>query len=229
MNKDFPRIITLLREERGLSQKKAADALGISQPLLSHYEKGIRECSLDFVVKVADFYDVSCDYLLGRTPNRSNGKIVLNDIPENDMSDFSYGNKMNVLTSLHKKLIINSLNIIFDQAEKLSSVVLIREISGCLMLSLYTIFRFLYSSNSKNPEGIFSIPSHLWKSKLYASRIISEGNVENLLNRLPVAEYKAIDRNRQVELSPTIIEEQYSAMSDSLLNMIQIVEKRTEN
>jgi len=82
MNKDFPRIITLLREERGLSQKKAADALGISQPLLSHYEKGIRECSLDFVVKVADFYDVSCDYLLGRTPNRSNGKIVINDIPK---------------------------------------------------------------------------------------------------------------------------------------------------
>ena len=29
MNKDFPRILTLLREERGLSQKKAADALGI--------------------------------------------------------------------------------------------------------------------------------------------------------------------------------------------------------
>jgi len=229
MNKDFPRIITLLREERGLSQKKAADALGISQPLLSHYEKGIRECSLDFVVKVADFYDVSCDYLLGRTPNRSNGKIVINDIPENDTSDFSYGNKMNVLTSLNKKLIINSLNIIFDQAEKLNSASLIREISSCLMFSLYTIFRFLYSSNNKNPEGIFSLPSHLWKTKLYASRIISEGNVENLLNRLPVSEYKSIDRTRQVELSPTIIEEQYSAMSDSLLNMIQMVEKRTES
>ncbi|MBQ2603529.1 MAG: helix-turn-helix transcriptional regulator [Clostridia bacterium] len=229
MNKDFPRIITLLREERGFSQKKAADALGISQPLLSHYEKGIRECSLDFVVRVAYFYDVSCDYLLGRTPNRSNGKIVISDIPENDMSDFSYGNKMNVLTSLNKKLIINTLNIVFDQAEKLSSSALIKEISSCLMLSLYTMFRLLYSSNSKNPEGIFSIPAHLWKSKLFAKRMITENNVENLLNRLPVAEYKGIDRTRQVELSPTIIEEQYSAMSDSLLNLIQIVEKQIEN
>ena len=67
MNKDFPRIITLLREEKGLSQKQAASELGISQPLLSHYEKGIRECSLDFVVKTADYYNVTCDYLLGRT------------------------------------------------------------------------------------------------------------------------------------------------------------------
>ena len=61
MNNDFPRIVTLLRKERGLSQKQAALELGISQALLSHYEKGIRECGLDFVVKIADYYEVSCD------------------------------------------------------------------------------------------------------------------------------------------------------------------------
>ena len=75
MNDHFPRIITLLRKERKLSQKKAAEALGVSQALLSHYEKGIRECGLDFVTRAADFYDVSCDYLLGRSPNR-NGAIL---------------------------------------------------------------------------------------------------------------------------------------------------------
>lgn len=42
MNSHFPRIITLLRKERGLSQKSAAEQLGVSQALLSHYEKGIR-------------------------------------------------------------------------------------------------------------------------------------------------------------------------------------------
>ena len=68
MNSHFPRIITLLRKERGLSQKSAAEQLGVSQALLSHYEKGIRECGLEFVVKVADFYNVSTDYLLGRSP-----------------------------------------------------------------------------------------------------------------------------------------------------------------
>ena len=67
MNAAFPRMMTLLRKERGISQKKAATDLHISQALLSHYEKGIRECGLDFVVAAADYYGVSCDYLLGRT------------------------------------------------------------------------------------------------------------------------------------------------------------------
>ena len=69
-NNDFPRILTLLRKERGFSQKKAAADLGISQALLSHYEKGVRECGLDFLVRAAAYYGVSCDYLLGRTPHR---------------------------------------------------------------------------------------------------------------------------------------------------------------
>ena len=48
---EFNRIIKLLRKERGITQKQAAEDLGVSQALLSHYEKGIRECGLDFVVR----------------------------------------------------------------------------------------------------------------------------------------------------------------------------------
>ena len=43
INPDFSRILSLLRQEKGISQRKAAAALGISQALLSHYENGIRE------------------------------------------------------------------------------------------------------------------------------------------------------------------------------------------
>ena len=68
---EFNRIIKLLRKERGITQKQAAEDLGVSQALLSHYEKGIRECGLDFVVRVADYYNVSCDYLLGRSAERN--------------------------------------------------------------------------------------------------------------------------------------------------------------
>lgn len=66
MNSEFPKIITMQRKKRKLSQKQVASDLGISQALLSHYEKGIRECGLDFVVKIADYYNISCDLLLGR-------------------------------------------------------------------------------------------------------------------------------------------------------------------
>ena len=75
MNSDFSRIMTLLRKERGLSQKQAAMELGVSQALLSHYEKGIRECGLDFVVRIADYYDVSCDYPLGRSADRKGATL----------------------------------------------------------------------------------------------------------------------------------------------------------
>ena len=69
MNADFPRILTLLRKEKNITQKDAAAALDISQALLSHYEKGIRECGLDFLVRCANYYAVSCDYLLGLSPD----------------------------------------------------------------------------------------------------------------------------------------------------------------
>ena len=67
MNADFSRTLALLRQEKGISQRKAAKELGISQALLSHYENGIREPGLAFVKKACDFYHVSADYLLGRT------------------------------------------------------------------------------------------------------------------------------------------------------------------
>ena len=42
MSSDFSRSLTLLRKEKGISQRAAAKELGISQALLSHYENGIR-------------------------------------------------------------------------------------------------------------------------------------------------------------------------------------------
>ena len=71
MEKSFSVTLTELRKEKRLTQKDAAAKLGISQALLSHYEKGIRECSREFLIKAADFYGVSCDYLLGRTAERT--------------------------------------------------------------------------------------------------------------------------------------------------------------
>ena len=65
MNCEFPKIISELRKSRGISQKQAAIDLGVSHALLSHYEKGIRECGLDFLIKLSEYYEVSCDELLG--------------------------------------------------------------------------------------------------------------------------------------------------------------------
>ena len=58
MNAEFSRTLSLLRQEKGVSQRTAAGVLGISQALLSHYENGIREPGLTFVVKACDYYGV---------------------------------------------------------------------------------------------------------------------------------------------------------------------------
>lgn len=228
MNKDFPRIITLLREERGLSQKQAAADLGISQPLLSHYEKGIRECGLDFLVKVADYYSVTCDYLLGRSVSRTGSStesyITDENIPEYDT--YSRSNKISMIVNFNKKTIFNSLSIIFDQIDRLDNLGLIRECSSYLMGSVYGIFRIIYSSNGKNPRGIFSVPEHIFKGRLHSMQFLSESNAESIANGMPITEYRSLDRTKQVELSPEIISEQYSAMSESLFTLIQSTEKR---
>ena len=66
MSAAFAFQLAQLRRAAGISQRKAAADLQVSQALLSHYEKGIREPGLDFVVRAADYYHVSCDLLLGR-------------------------------------------------------------------------------------------------------------------------------------------------------------------
>ena len=70
MSVEFSAKISMLRKEKGVTQRKAAEELGISQALLSHYEKGIRECNLDFVKRAASYYSVSSDYLLGITESK---------------------------------------------------------------------------------------------------------------------------------------------------------------
>lgn len=67
--KSFAQILSELRRTAGLSQRKAAADLNISQALLSHYENGAREPGLNFVCRVCAYYNVTADYLLGRSPN----------------------------------------------------------------------------------------------------------------------------------------------------------------
>ncbi|OOC42163.1 helix-turn-helix domain-containing protein [Thermosipho sp. 1074] len=56
-----------LRESLGLSQNKLAHLLNVSQTTIFRLEKGEREPSLQLLNLIADFFNVSVDYLLGRT------------------------------------------------------------------------------------------------------------------------------------------------------------------
>ena len=102
MAAEFSRLLTLLRKEKGISQKSAAQQLGVSQALLSHYENGIRECGLDFLVRAADFYGVSCDYILGRTPDRNGLTLTIEELPESDAAGKENSFRNGVQCTLNK-------------------------------------------------------------------------------------------------------------------------------
>ncbi len=56
-----------LREDHDLKQKELADYLQCTQVSYSHYELGKRDIPTDVLMKLADYYHTSVDYLLGRT------------------------------------------------------------------------------------------------------------------------------------------------------------------
>ena len=58
-----------LRKERGISQLKLAMDLGLNQNSISRYETGSREADYDTLIRLANYFHVSIDYLLEQTEN----------------------------------------------------------------------------------------------------------------------------------------------------------------
>ena len=59
-----------LRIDSDLSQKKIGEILHISQRSYSHYETGSRNIPIEMLIRLADSYDTTIDYLVGRTDNK---------------------------------------------------------------------------------------------------------------------------------------------------------------
>ena len=62
----YPRLRDL-REDKDLSQTDIANLLGIKQTVYSRYERGMQNLPLEHLLKLADLYNTSTDYILGRT------------------------------------------------------------------------------------------------------------------------------------------------------------------
>ncbi len=65
LNNVFGRNLQVLRVQSGLSQRKLGENLGVCNQTVSFWETGQREPNLDDLVKIASYFSVSTDYLLG--------------------------------------------------------------------------------------------------------------------------------------------------------------------
>lgn len=80
---DFPAILKMLREKNGYSQQQLADILHLSKNSISHYELGVCMPSIDVLINIADVFDVSLDYLLGRSSVNISKKLLEKAIDKN--------------------------------------------------------------------------------------------------------------------------------------------------
>ena len=143
MNGTFNERLVELRTEKGLSQKDAAADLGVSQALLSHYEKGIREYSLSFLCKAADYYNVTTDYILGVTDSRSGlDSSALEDREEDSVFNTNSIYRAAIMT--HERMNAGSF-----QAGEYADI-----------LYATTIYRTLFAAAQKGyiPKRWFSLP-----------------------------------------------------------------------
>lgn len=62
--------LKILRKEKGQTQSEIADLIGVRKLAYIHYEQGKRKLPIDALVVLAQYYDVSVDYLLGLTEER---------------------------------------------------------------------------------------------------------------------------------------------------------------
>ena len=209
MKKELGRKIINLRKKRGLSQKDAAAQLGISQALLSHYEKGIRECGLEFVVKLAQFYEVSSDYLLGLSEAEVSVEIAESEEP----SDAGYV-KSNTFCLLNRRLNANSIAVIYSLLAKINNKKLSKSVSEYLAVAEYSVFRYIYSIKENNTDGLFRLNGSAVDRYCSSSLALSEARIKELTENL-----------EGLNLSSDILAQEYPESFSSLHELIKNAEK----
>ena len=165
----FHRNLAALRRDSGLSQKKVSADLGISQALLSHYEKGIREPSFDFLIRCADYFDCSVDYLLGRTNDKDRG----DEYPADEI-----------------RRINDSVTTLFSILSFTENDPILAQSIGYIKLSLYRLIRQICAGTENRPS-CFKLDIQASNSLSSAMLSILEDKIHgikpNVYSELPAA------------------------------------------
>ena len=111
------------------------------------------------MTRACDYYNVSADFLLGRTLTKDGSTIVSPD----DLYDYS-NEKDNVLhgsivATLNKKLLVNSISVLFDLLGKTGCKGAIKGAADYLSTVIYTLFRYLFRADGTQNEDFFAIPA----------------------------------------------------------------------
>ena len=223
-NNDFSRSLSLLRRDKGVSQRTAAKALGISQALLSHYENGIREPGLSFVRRACDYYHVSADFLLGRTMSREGNTIDPEELYDAS-ADRDHTLRGSIMATLNKKLLVNSVGLLFDLLGKLGNKEAILSASNYLGSALYQLYRHLYRAPGNQNEDFFSVPPAQFEAGcVRADMIYSEADYLTALSD----QLREKGRESFPSMNNDALNESHREAYQSLLQVIHAAGERME-
>ncbi len=215
MATEFSRALSALRQEKKVSQRAAAGDLGISQALLSHYENGIREPGLPFVVRACDYYNVSADFLLGRTLARDGSMLSPEElVGAEDMDNVLRGS---ILATLHSKLITGSISILFELLGKLGNKSVINQAANFLSSAVYQLYRQLYRHGGNN-DAVFSTQGIVFDQG------VALGDMHLAQMRF-VTILQEADGNK-LDMAASTMAEVYPSRNQSLTQVITTADKR---
>lgn len=201
MKNEFSKNLYNLRMQRGWSQKETAANLGISQALLSHYEKGIRECGLDFLIKASEVFNCTTDYLLGISGTPSVTESSDADSISADLKEFP-----NLIKSRDE--IQDTVNILYSITARIGNPEICKNFNKYFGNSLYAELRSL--------------------EKLYFHKENFSGDKDlsliNAKRKASTAYYALIremqEKNINVNLKTIRIKDEYPIRSKAFFNLI---------
>lgn len=211
MASDFSRVLALLRREKKISQRTAAGDLGVSQALLSHYENGLREPGLSFVVRAADYYGVSCDYLLGRSMARD-GSAIPAERMDGQMDTTQEKNEIAAATAL-----------LIDLADKVGNAQLSREVEAYLSIVIYKAYRYMYMADPNGVEAVFRTSCDRFEYLCDARLKQHELCIRNAAQNAVGVTLGDIHSVQQAAMSPNEIIKRYPEQAGALLTILQQV------
>ena len=213
-----------LRVERGLTLEQLAEKTHLSKSALGSYEgDNFKDISHYALIELAKFYEVTVDYLLGRSAERNGMMLSAEDIPNPDkMKDNIYHGS--VLPTMNKKLISNSLNVLYAKIGQCHSKALTTEVSTYLMMAVAKMFRLLYSAEPHNAASLFSIEPIRWRGCSDAVMRMSEANVEALLTGQDVNGGEGVKDPACLSMTTESLTREFPLYTPSLLNLVKTSE-----
>ena len=133
-----------------------------------------------------------------------------------------------VLPTMNKKLISNSLNVLYAKVGQCHSKALTTEVSAYLMMAVSKMFRLLYSAEPHNAPGLFGIEQRRWPGYSDAVMRVAEANVESLLAGQDLDGAEGLKDPSCMAMTTESLSREFPLYTPSLLNLIKTSETRVK-